>query len=66
MFYYGFLDGKIITEATVLTDPDAVQNSEGLVDAHMTYLSAFRTDLHYRKQGHFTSLFQYMLNDLQK
>lgn len=41
--YYGILDKKIICEATVLRNPEAVQNSEGLVGDGAVYLCAFRT-----------------------
>lgn len=62
--YYGVLRGRIICEATALLHPDAVQNSEGLVDEQTAYLCAFRTVPEYQGQGYFSKLFHYMLEDL--
>lgn len=62
--YYGILDGKIISEATALLDPQTVQNNIGLVDNESAYLSAFRTITEYRGKGYFSKLFRFMLNDL--
>ena len=62
--YYGILRGRIICEATALLHPDAVQNSEGLVDEQTAYLCAFRTVPEYQGQGYFSKLFHFMLEDL--
>ena len=62
--YYGVLRGRIICEATALLHPDAVQNSEGLVDEQTAYLCAFRTVPEYQGQGYFSKLFHFMLEDL--
>ena len=64
--YYGFLDDKIICEATASLCADIVQNGEDLVDDHTAYLTAFRTIEEYRGQGYFSKLFKYMVNDLKK
>ena len=63
--YYGILDGKIICEATAAISKDACQNSDGLVDEKIAYLFAFRTNIEYRKQGYFSKLFNFMINDLK-
>lgn len=64
--YYGFLNGKIICEATAIIEPSKVQNKEGLVDNKTAYLSAFRTNKEYQGKGYFSILFQYMLKDLKR
>ncbi len=63
--YYGILDGQIICEATANIRPEAVQNSEGLVDEKTVYLSAFRTIPAFQGQGYFSRLFRFMLADLR-
>lgn len=62
--YYGVLRGRVICEATAMLHPDAVQNSEGLVDEKTAYLCAFRTVPEYRGQGYFSKLLRFMLDDL--
>ncbi len=64
--YYGFLNGKIICEATAMLNPDIVQNSENLVSLYTVYLCAFRTVSEYQGKGYFSKLFQYMIDDLRK
>ncbi|MBQ4030789.1 MAG: GNAT family N-acetyltransferase [Bacilli bacterium] len=64
--YYGYLDNKIICEATASLTPDIVQNGEGLVDDETAYLTAFRTIDEYQGKGYFSRLFKYMINDLKK
>lgn len=64
--YYGILDKKIICEATALRNPEAVQNSEGLVGDGAVYLCAFRTVKEYRGKGYFSKLMQFMLDDLRE
>lgn len=64
--YYGILNGKIITEATVALDPSIVQQAEGLVDDETVYLTAFRTIEEYQGKGYFSKLFNYMIDDLKK
>ncbi len=61
---YGVLRGRIICEATALLHPDAVQNSEGLVNEQTAYLCAFRTEPAYQGRGYFSKLFHFMLEDL--
>ena len=63
--YYGFLDGKIISEATAILDGSIAQNSEGLVDKKTAYLSAFRTISEYQGKGYFSKLFKFVLEDLK-
>lgn len=63
--YYGILDGEIITECTALLDSSIVQNSDGLVNDTVAYLSAFRTVEEYQGKGYFSSLFKFMLSDLK-
>lgn len=64
--YYGILDGQIICEATALLHPLVVQNSDGLVDSHTVYLSAFRTIEVFQGKGYFSKLFRFMLDDLRQ
>ena len=64
--YYGVLDGTIICEATAVTDPDAMQNGDGLLDAHTAYLCAFRTVKRFQGKGYFSKLLRFMLNDLKQ
>ena len=63
--YFGILDGNTICEASAAITKDYVQNSDGLVDDKTAYLFAFRTKKDYRKQGYFSKLFKYMINDLK-
>ena len=64
--YYGILDGNIICEATAMLNPDAVQNSEGLVGDGVVYLSAFRTIAEYQGKGYFSKLIKFLLDDLKQ
>ena len=64
--YYGILDGTIICEATAVLRPEIVQNSDGLVDEHTVYLSAFRTVEQFQGKGYFSKLFRFMLDDLRR
>ena len=64
--YYGLLDGRIICECTAVIDNTFIQNSEGLIDGHTAYLSAFRTVEEYQGQGYFSKLFKFMIEDLIK
>ena len=63
--YYGILDGEIICEATAIIDPDAAQNSSGLIDNRTAYLCAFRTNESFRGKGYFSGLFRFMTDDLR-
>lgn len=63
--YFGMLNGKPVCEATALFAKNAVQNSDGLVDAYTAYLCAFRTDKKYQGKGYFSELFRFMLSDLK-
>ena len=64
--YYGILNGTIICEATAVTDPQCVQNSEGMMEKGTVYLCAFRTNAEYQEQGYFSKLKDFMLEDLRK
>lgn len=64
--YYGILDGQIICEATAIIHPQAAQNSDGLVDSHTVYLSAFRTIDRFQGKGYFSKLLHFMLDDLRR
>ncbi|MCR4599762.1 MAG: GNAT family N-acetyltransferase [Acetatifactor sp.] len=64
--YYGILNGTIICEATAVTDPQCVQNSEGMMEEGAVYLCAFRTNSEYQGQGYFSKLKDFMLEDLRK
>lgn len=57
---------KIICEATALQNPEAVQNSKGLVGDGAVYLCAFRTVKEYQGKGYFSKLMQFMLDDLRE
>ncbi len=64
--YYGILNGTIICEATAVTDPQYVQNSEGMMREGAVYLCAFRTNDEFQEQGYFSKLKDFMLEDLRK
>ena len=65
--YMGILDGIIITEATaIISSKDkCMENKDDLVDNGKAYLSAFRTNKEYEKQGYFSKLYKFMENDLK-
>lgn len=63
--YYGYLDGKMICEATVVIK-EGVTKLNNLVGDNLVYLSAFRTDKEYEGQGYFSKLYHYMINDLKE
>ena len=63
--YYEILNRKVICECTALLDSSIVQNSDGLVGNKIAYLSAFRTNEEYQRQGYFSILFKYMIEDLK-
>ena len=64
--YFGILDGFVIVEGIAAISKDACQNSDKLVDEETAYLFAFRTNVEYRKQGYFSKLFKFMINDLKQ
>lgn len=68
--YYGFLNGKIICEATAYVKPSAfigdISDPTGLYSDHMAYLAAFRTDKEYEGKGYFSKLYHYLENDLKE
>ncbi|MBR6073178.1 MAG: GNAT family N-acetyltransferase [Bacilli bacterium] len=64
--YVGELNGEVISQAVATLDPNAVNNSENLVDDKTAYLQAFRTKEEYQGKGYFSILFKYMIEDLKK
>lgn len=64
--YFGILNGEVISEASAALKGDGTQNAEGLIDDKTAYLFAFRTKEKYQKQGYFSPLFKFMLEDLKK
>lgn len=64
--YYGILSGTIICEATAVVHPETAQNSDGLIDRHTVYLSAFRTIDEFQGKGYFSKLFHFMIDDLRR
>jgi len=64
--YYGILNGTIICEATAVTDPQYVQNGEGMMGEGTVYLCAFRTNPEFQGQGYFSKLKDFMLEDLRQ
>ena len=58
--YVGELNGEVISQAVATLDPNAVNNSENLVDDKTAYLQAFRTKEKYQGKGYFSILFIYM------
>ncbi|MGL6299573.1 GNAT family N-acetyltransferase [Streptococcus iniae] len=65
-YYYGILNGKIITEATAAFSPKGIQNADGLISNHRAYVMAFRTVAEEEGKGYFSQLFQFILSDLKK
>ena len=47
------------------SDPDAAQNSSGLIDSRTAYLCAFRTNEPFQGKGYFSGLFRFMADDLR-
>ena len=64
--YVGELNGEVISQAVATLDPNAVNNSENLVDDKTAYLQAFRTKEEYQGKGYFSILFRFMIEDLKK
>ncbi len=62
--YCGFLDGKIICEATAVIDKSAYINSDKLIDEITAYLTGFRTNKEFCNKGYFSKLYKYMEDDL--
>ncbi len=62
--YYGFLNDKIICEATAVVDKSGYINSSKLIDEKTAYLSAFRTSKDYENKGYFSKLYKFIENDL--
>ncbi|EHI68568.1 hypothetical protein STRIC_0542 [Streptococcus ictaluri 707-05] len=55
-YYYGILNGKIITEATAVFSPKGIKNAQGLIDQKKAYLMAFRTTPDEEGKGYFSTL----------
>lgn len=64
ILYYGILNNEIICEATASIDTSVDKDSDGLIDEHTAYLSAFRTNKEYEEKGYFSKLYQFMELDL--
>lgn len=68
--YLGFLDDKIICEATAYIKEDAfigdISDPSELLNDKMAYLAAFRTNKEYEGKGFFSKLYKYMENDLKE
>jgi GNAT superfamily N-acetyltransferase len=68
--YLGFLNGKIICEATAYIKDSAfigdISEPSGLLSDSMAYLAAFRTNKEYEGQGYFSKLYKFMENDLKE
>lgn len=68
IIYYGFLDGEIISEATVAIsiDDKYIQNKEELIGNGRVYLKSFRTNQEHQGKGYFSILYKFMENDLKE
>ena len=68
--YLGFLDGESICEATAYVKESAfagdIADPSGLLNDHMAYLAAFRTNKEYEGNGYFRILYDYMEKDLKE
>ena len=64
--YYGFLNGKIICEATASLRPFSPQDGKGPDWEGAVELCAFRTVREYRGMGYFSRLKDFMLEDLRR
>ena len=64
--YYGILNDRIICEATAVLRPEAVQNSEGMMEGQTVYLCAFRTVDQFRGKGFFSKLITFLQDDLKQ
>ncbi|MGT2932923.1 GNAT family N-acetyltransferase [Streptococcus catagoni] len=63
--YYDILNGTIITEPTAVFSPKGIQNAQDLIDQKKAYLMAFRTIPEEEGKGYFSTLVQFMLDDLK-
>ena len=67
--YLGFLNDKIICEATAYIKDSAfigdISEPSGLLSESMAYLAAFRTNKEYEGQGYFSKLYGFVENDLK-
>ena len=61
--YHGIINATIISEATAFISN--TNDTKGLVDEHISYLSAFRTRKEYQSKGYFSKLYKFMENDLK-
>lgn len=68
--YLGFLNDKIICEATAYIKEDAfvgdISDLTNLLVEGMAYLAAFRTNKEYEGKGFFSKLYKFMENDLKE
>ncbi len=67
--YLGFLNNKIICEATAYIKESAfigdISEPSGLLSDSMAYLAAFRTNKEYEGKGYFSKLYKFVENDLK-
>lgn len=68
LFFFGFLNGEMITEANVTISSNDIhtQNIDKVMNDKTAYLSAFLTKEEYRGRGYFSKLYTFMENELAK
>ena len=64
--YYGFLNGRIICEATAVLDPEFALGNGKTAEVCAVELCAFRTIKEYRGKGYFSKLMDFMQKDLKE
>lgn len=68
--YLGFLNDKIICEATAYIKNSAfigdISETSGLLSDSMAYLAAFRTNKEFEGKGYFSKLYNFVESDLKK
>ena len=65
--YYGVLNDNIICECCAHIDKHCnyIKDVKDLISDDMAYLNAFRCDKEYEGKGYFSSLYNYMIDDLK-
>lgn len=68
LFFFGYLDSEMITEAnaTISTDDVHTQNIDKITNEKTAYLSAFVTKEKFRGKGYFSKLYAFMEKELAK
>lgn len=68
LFFFGYLNGEMITEAnaTISTDDVHTQNIDKIMNEKTAYLSAFVTKENFRGKGYFSKLYRFMEEELKK